>query len=159
MAIFNRSKEKWILTNPLNKTSKNRTVHFERDTDLAGSPKPFALNKRLWFLLDVDRVDETDVYDFIYLNGDENDYVHDKIDHESTIPSVVQVRDSRFKHNSVNFSYGAQEGYLQTGPFAIDDIVLTKTSGGDYLTVDSAMWINFWYKSPVSIVTGKHTKN
>ena len=150
MAIFNRSKEKWVPTKPLNKVSKNRTIHFERDSLSGESPKAFKLNKRLWFWLDALSVDASDVYDFWYLNSNANGYEKTTLTHEGVDPTVENIRASRFFHKAVRFGYAGNEGYLQTGSAIGDlgELLFTEDGGGNYATVDSAVWISFWYKSP-----------
>jgi hypothetical protein len=149
MAIFNRSKERWYPTKPLNKVRKNRTIHLERDISSSVSPKAFAQNKRLWFWLDAKSIDNTDVYDFWYLNSDCNDYEKTTLIHEGVDPTIERIRAARFAQKSIRFSYDGNQGYLETGsPIGnIGELMFTEDSGS-YGVQDSAMWISFWYKSP-----------
>ena len=110
MAIFNRSKEKWIPTKPLNKTSKNRTIQLERDNSSGVSPKAFKLNKRLWMWLDSKSLSNTEVYDFWYLNSDSNGYETSTVVHEGVDPSLVRIRDARFAQRSIKFGYTGNQG-------------------------------------------------
>jgi len=147
MAIFNRSKEKWIPTKPLNKTTKNRTVYFERDTTSAISPKPFELNKRLWMWLDSQLIDSTSVYDLYYLNSDSNDHEVSTMTHEGVDPRLVPMRSTRFLQKAISFSYTGEQGYIESSAFNLDKMLLT-WDGTQYLSVDSALWISFWVKTP-----------
>jgi len=150
MAIFNRQKEKWIPTKPLNKTTKNRTIHLERDSSSSSSPKKFNLNARLWFYLDAVSIDSTDVYNFTNLNADNNGYDVVSLKHEGVDPAIDDIEVTRFDHQAIRFGYDGNQGYVQSNGHVgnLAEILFTKNSSNQYKSVDSACWISFWYKSP-----------
>lgn len=151
MAIFNRSKEKWDPKKPLNKTTKNRTVHFQRDSSSSVSPKEFSMNSRLWFYLDAVSQDSTDVYNFVNLNATHNGYVStSSLKHEGTDPSIDDITAVRFDHQAIRFGYDGNQGFVQSGSHVgeLAEILFTKNSSNEYKAVNSAFWMSFWYKSP-----------
>ena len=150
MAIFNRAKEKWNPTKPLNKTSKNRTIHLQRDSSSSSSPKEFNLNSRLWFYLDAVSIDSTDVYNFTNLNTSNNGYDAVSLKHEGVDPAIDDIKETRFDHQAIRFGYDGNQGYVQSNGHIgnLAEILFTKNSSNQYKSVDSACWISFWYKSP-----------